>query len=88
MKRFWGAFLVIWCIGAISLSPAAAGPLTAPKLTNNPTLDIIATNHRPLLTFYNAAGGEGKRVYTIQLDKRPTFDSSALVEYESVAAPQ
>jgi len=53
-------------------------------LTNNPTLDIIATNNRPLLTFYNAAGGVGKRVYTIQIDKIPTFDSPALVEYRQV----
>ncbi len=84
MRRFWGALLVILCLVAFSYPLQAAPPLTAPKLTNNPTLDIIATTTRPLLTFYNAAGGEGKRTYVIQLDTTPTFDSKALVTYQKV----
>jgi len=71
-------------LGVFSCPLEAAPPLTAPKLTNNPTLDIIATNVRPLLTFYNAAGGEGKRTYVIQIDKTPTFDTPALVKYHKV----
>ena len=59
-------------------------PLTAPQLTNNPTLDVIATNKRPLLSFFNSSGGNGKRNYTIQIDKVPSFDSSALIEYKGV----
>ena len=84
MKRVLVAFLAIVGLGAFSPPLDAAGPLTAPKLNNNPTLDIIATNSRPLLTFYNASGGSGKRAYIIQIDKIPTFDSQALVEYQKV----
>jgi GMP synthase-like glutamine amidotransferase len=84
MKRGLGAFLVILCLGAYVFPLEAAAPLTAPKLNNNPTWDIIATNRRPLLTFYNASGGSGKRTYTIQIDKAPTFDSQSLVEYKKL----
>jgi hypothetical protein len=84
MKRVFVAFLAILILGALSFPLAAATPLTAPKLNNNPTWDIIATNQRPLLTFYNASGGSGKRTYTIQIDKSPTFDSQALVEYKKL----
>jgi GMP synthase-like glutamine amidotransferase len=58
--------------------------LTAPKLTNNPSLDVIVTNPRPLLSFFNSSGGTGKRIYTIQIDRVPTFDSKYLIEYTSV----
>ncbi len=84
MKRGFGAFLVILILGAVSFPVAAAAPLTAPKLTNNPTLDVIITNRRPLLTFYNASGGRGKRTYLIQIDQSPTFGSQALLEYKKV----
>ena len=85
MKRVLVTFLVILGLGAFSPPLDAAGPLTAPKLTNNPTLDVIVTNSRPFLTFYNASGGSGKRTYIIQIDKSPTFDSQALVEYKKEA---
>jgi hypothetical protein len=84
MKRILVTFLVILGLGAFSPPLDAAGPLTAPKLNNNPTLDIIATNRRPFLTFYNASGGSGKRTYIIQIDKSPTFGSQALLEYKNV----
>ena len=61
-----------------------ADDLTAPKLTNNPSYDVIVTSPQPLLSFFNAEGGEGKRAYIIQLDKISTFDSKDLIEYESV----
>ena len=62
----------------------AMDPLTAPKLNNNPSLDVIVTNTTPLLCFFNAAGGTGKRTYTIQLDKDPDFKSVDLLEYKRV----
>jgi hypothetical protein len=65
-----------------SISPGAE--LTAPSLTNNPTLDIIATTRRPLLSFFNAKGGIGTRTYRIQLDTAETFDSGNLIQYAHV----
>lgn len=59
-------------------------PLTAPSLTNNPYRDIIATNLLPLLSFFNAKGGRGKRTYEIQIDTVPTFDNKTLIEYKNV----
>lgn len=58
--------------------------LTAPSLTNNPSLDVIVTNPRPLFSFFNASGGEGNRTYDIQIDTRPSFDSKDLIEYKGV----
>ena len=84
MKKWFATCLVIWWIGFLIVCPSAAENLTAPSLTNNPRLDVIVTNKRPLLTFYNASGGTGQRTYIIQIDKSPTFDSSSLVEYNNV----
>jgi len=81
------SFLVFSLI-LLLISPCASSdeniPLTAPKLTNNPSWDIIATNNRPLFSFFNASGGTGKRIYTVQIDTSPKFDSEALITYESV----
>jgi len=59
-------------------------PPGPPNLTNNPRQDVIATNKRPLLSFFNSSGGIGNRTYTIQIDKVPTFDSSYLIEYTDI----
>ncbi|GAG17466.1 unnamed protein product, partial [marine sediment metagenome] len=59
-------------------------PPGPPNLTNNPREDVIATNKRPLLSFFNSTGGIGNRTYTIQIDKVPTFDSSYLIEYTDI----
>lgn len=69
---------------ALSASVAEGGKLTPPKLTNNPSLDVIVTNTRPLLSFFNSSGGVGERFYTIQIDKLPSFDSVSLIEYVNV----
>ena len=74
--------LIAGCLGCSRSEPAAIP--TAPRLTNNPNWDIVATNIRPLLTFFNATGGVGDRSYTIQVDKVDTFDSISLVEYKDV----
>lgn len=62
-------------------SPASISP---PKLTNNPHKDVILTNSRPLLSFFNSKGGKGKRQYTIQIDKVPSFDSTNLIKYVNI----
>lgn len=62
----------------------ATCPLSAPKLTNNPSLDVIVTTGQPLLSFFNATGGTAPRTYIIQIDKVPTFSSKALIEYRDV----
>ncbi|NQT48255.1 MAG: discoidin domain-containing protein, partial [Chloroflexi bacterium] len=74
--------LTAGCLSCSRSEPAAIP--SAPRLTNNPNWDIIATNERPLLTFFNASGGVGDRTYTIQIDEVDTFDSSALVQYKDV----
>lgn len=82
MPRFFTfASIFVLLFSACSVPPQ---PLTAPKLTNNPSLDIIATNRRPLLSFFNAKGGYGARTYTIQLDTVSTFDSENIIEYKEV----
>lgn len=58
--------------------------LSAPRLTNNPSLDVIVTTRQPLLSFFNASNGTAPRKYTIQLDKVPTFTGRALIEYKNV----
>ena len=58
--------------------------ITAPLLNNNPILDVIATNRRPLLSFTNGAGGIGKRTYTIQIDTNGDFAGKELIEYKNV----
>ncbi len=62
----------------------AAGPLSAPSLTNNPSLDVIVTTTRPLLSFFSASGGTAPRTYTIQLCKASTFSGESLIEYRDV----
>ena len=77
-------FSICLSIGCIKSSEPPSIPLSAPKLINNPSWDIIATNRRPLLSFNNASGGGGKRKYTIQIDEAATFDSTALIEYRDI----
>jgi hypothetical protein len=62
----------------------AAGPLSAPRLTNNPSLDVIVTTAQPLLSFFCAKGGTPPRKYIIQLDNDPTFAGKARIEYRDV----
>jgi len=78
LAGFFSLCLLVSCI-------RAPGSLGAPSLTNNPSWDIIATNREPLLSFFNAKGGIGKRTYIIQLDTEETFNSNNLVQYTKVA---
>ncbi|MBL7073148.1 MAG: discoidin domain-containing protein [Candidatus Omnitrophica bacterium] len=83
-KRMAAIFLLFFLVSAVNTRAAEGVELTPPKLTNNPSLDVIVTNTRPLLSFFNSSGGEGERVYTIQLDTLATFDSVSLIEYTNV----
>ena len=82
MKRL--TVLTLICLFSLfCLCAASEGP-TAPKLTNNPVMDVVVTTTTPMLTFFNAEGGIGKKTYTVQLDRVPTFDSPSFVEYQAV----
>jgi len=83
MKTFLIAFLFFFLFILIP-GELSAEPLTAPNLTNNPSLDVIATNTRPLLSIFNASGGTGKRTYIFQIDTVPEFNSESLVEYKDI----
>ncbi len=58
--------------------------LTAPILYNNPYYDVVATNTRPLLSFFNSAGGSGQRTYTIQISSDSSFQDSTILEYKNI----
>lgn len=79
MVIFFGMFSLVSCKRATSTKPLAV--ISAPSLTNNPTWDVIATNRRPLLSFFNSKGGVGKRTYIIELDTNVNFNSSNLIKY-------
>lgn len=83
MKTFC-VTLLFFAIFTFHTNIASAESPTAPNLTNNPSLDIIATNTRPLLSIFNAKGGTGKKTYIYQIDKVHTFDSESLIEYKNI----
>jgi len=83
-KRMTVIFLSFFLMSALNARADGGVELTPPKLTNNPSLDVIVTNTQPLLSFFNSSGGEGERVYTIQLDTLSTFDSENFIEYTNV----
>ena len=62
----------------------SACSLTAPKLSNNPYYDIVATNTRPLLSFFNSSGGSCQRTYTIQISKDSSFQDATILEYQKI----
>lgn len=83
MKRIF-PYLLVFAVSVVCVAGGSSEPLTAPRLTNNPSWDITATNRRPLLSILNASGGSGKRTYIYQIDKVPTFDSDSLIEYRNI----
>lgn len=64
LARLTLAFL-LFCLSSVQAS--AACPMTAPELTTNPDYDVIVTRTTPVLSFKNAWGGQGARVYEIQI---------------------
>lgn len=85
--RVWSC-LIILLLACFLLSCSRpqqpSQPLTAPRLTNNPSWDVIVTNDHPLFSFFNASGGAGKRVYSIEIDTAKDFDSPDLIRYDGV----
>ncbi len=59
--------------------------IVPPRLTNNPSFDVICTNDQPLLTFYNAKCGKGELTYSIQIASDKQFND-IIVEYNNVKA--
>jgi len=58
--------------------------ITPPKLTNNPSWDVIVTETTPLLSFFNAKGGSKAKSYQIQIDRSKKFDSNDKIAYNNV----
>lgn len=52
--------------------------LLPPKLSNNPSWDVIVTETSPLLSFFNAVGNISSQKYEIQLDTSKNFNSQNL----------
>lgn len=78
--------LSILALVALCLSPLAASAAPgAPSLANNPSLDVVVTNRRPVLSFFNAPGRTADRTYTIQLCLRPEFKGPGMVTYRGIA---
>jgi hypothetical protein len=82
MKKFNIIFILILLFSCTKETKKIE--ITAPKLTNNPSLDVICTNQKPLLSFFRSKGGFGKRLYTIQLDTNSNFNSQNLIEYKNI----
>ena len=84
MKSVCNKVVVLFLFLTISSYGQESVEITPPGLTTNPSLDITATNTRPLLSFFRSKGGVGARVYTIQLDTTDQFNSKDLIEYKDV----
>ncbi len=57
--------------------------ITPPQLTNSPSFDVICTNNKPLLSFFNSSGGIGNLVYTIQIASTRNF-RNIYTEYTNI----
>lgn len=58
--------------------------ILAPKLTNNPSWDVVVTEREPMLNFFNVSGGPKKRSYEIEIDTAKDFNSPAKIVYQKV----
>ncbi|EFL51208.1 glutamine amidotransferase class-I [Solidesulfovibrio fructosivorans JJ]] len=65
--------LTVWIVGLSCAVALAQCPISAPRLTTNPNFDVVVTRVAPVLSFKNATGGQGKRVYEIQLARDKAF---------------
>jgi GMP synthase-like glutamine amidotransferase len=75
---------LILVLASPMLCAAQDGP-GPPRLTNNPSLDVVVTNRRPVLSFFNAQGGKAPLAYEMQLCPTPDFRGLDLITYEGVA---
>ncbi|MCL5794932.1 MAG: discoidin domain-containing protein [Patescibacteria group bacterium] len=66
----------------MSLNPKIK--IMPPRLTNNPSWDVIITQTTPLLSFFNADDQNKIKNYEIQIDKSNTFNSKSLITFDDV----
>jgi GMP synthase-like glutamine amidotransferase len=55
-----------------------------PRLTNNPSWDVVVTEIDPRLSFFNAVGDSPQRKYELQLDTNKNFNSGNLRVYQDI----
>lgn len=84
-KIFSLIFFIAVLLNSCSHEDNCINTIIPPSLTNNPSYDVICTNDRPLLTFYNAKGGVEPIVYSIQIASDKHF-SDIIVDYNSLKA--
>ena len=82
-------FMVLFFIGVLLalyfyLRVKNKHEIIPPKLYNNPSYDVIVDERNPLLSFFNAQGGDKYKVYEIQLDTNDKFTSTNLIHYKHV----
>ncbi|MBU1156255.1 MAG: discoidin domain-containing protein [Proteobacteria bacterium] len=78
-------FLALALMLALPGLAVAQDAPTAPGLTNNPSLDVVVTNPRPVLSFFNAHGGQAPLSYEMQLSPNPEFSGPGLISYQGLA---
>jgi GMP synthase-like glutamine amidotransferase len=79
------ALLALILVLALPMPGGAQDGPGAPRLTNNPSLDVVVTNLRPVLSFFNAQGGKAPLTYEMQLCPTPDFQGPDVIAYEGVA---
>ena len=84
-KIFSLIFFVFLLLGSCTQKDEYVNNIIPPRLTNNPSFDVICTNDRPLITFYNAKGGNEPILYSIQIASDEQF-ADIVVEYNNVKA--
>lgn len=57
--------------------------ITPPKLTNNPSYDVVVTSQTPLLSFFNSGGAKRLR-YEIEIDTKKDFNSINKIRYNNI----
>jgi GMP synthase-like glutamine amidotransferase len=75
-----------WIMAAVAIlvllpAMAWAGP-GVPSLTNNPGRDAVATNVRPVLSFFNADGDVA--AYQLELSPSPDFPDGQVIRYTDI----
>jgi len=76
--------LVLLIGGMLRGQASAACSMTAPQLTTNPNFDVVLTRTTPVLSFKNATGGQGERVYEIQIAR----DADFITELAAFSLPE
>lgn len=94
VKSPWRSLRLLGLVALLALAQNVAPPVgfaagpTAPSLTNNPSLDVVVTNARPVLSFLNSHAGSPPRTYAMELSPTADFSGPGLVRYEKVPEDQ